>query len=196
MLAAQRRAGATGNAFADVAMATVTDGLVERDICVLSGLPANAWCPSKQRERLPAGEDAAPCGWHHQSESGLVTIWPAEYREWARTSGLLTERTVHASAIVVREVRAAIGARAPLAISNPPSGATYLIDPTLRGAFQSLSLRAVVERPGRLEWRVDGRLFGSSGSESALAWPLVPGTHLITVRDQEGRVAETTVVVR
>jgi penicillin-binding protein 1C len=196
MLAAQRRAGATSNAFADAVIAAAPEGLVEREICVLSGMPANPWCPSRQREHVPASEDEAPCSWHHQGEEGLVTVWPAEYQEWARKSGLLAGRTRQASAIVVRQVRGTSGARAPLAISSPPSGSTYLIDPTLRREFQTLPLRAVTERSGRLEWRIDGRAFGASGSESALHWPLAPGTHLITVRDQQGRVAETSVVVR
>jgi hypothetical protein len=74
MLAAQRRAGATGNAFADAVVADAPEGLVEREICVLSGMPANPWCPAKGRERVPAAEDTAPCSWHHRSETGLVTI--------------------------------------------------------------------------------------------------------------------------
>jgi penicillin-binding protein 1C len=196
MLAAQRRAGATGNAFADAVVASPPEGVVEREICVLSGMPANPWCPSKQREHVPAGDAGPPCSWHHQSDEGLVTVWPTEYREWARRSGLSVERAVQASAIVVHQVRDTSAARAPLAISNPPAGATYLIDPTLRRAFQSLSLRAVTDRPGRLEWRVDGLVFGSSPSEAALDWPLVPGAHVISVRDQQGHVAETSVVVR
>jgi penicillin-binding protein 1C len=196
MLAAQRHAGATGNAFADAVISEPPEGLVEREICVLSGMPANPWCPAKGREHVPAGEDAAPCSWHHQTETGLVTIWPSEYRDWARRNGLLTERAVPASAVVVREVRAAPASRPAVRISNPPAGATYLIDPTLRREFQTLSLRAVTERRSRLEWQVDGRTFGSSSSESALEWPLTPGTHVFTVRDQQGRVAETSVVVR
>jgi penicillin-binding protein 1C len=196
MLAAQRRAGATGNAFADAVVADPPEGLVEREICVLSGMPANPWCPAKGLERVPAAEDMAPCSWHHRSETGLVTIWPPEYRDWARKNGALTERVVNASTVVVREVRPAPGVRLALTISNPPAGATYLIDPTLRREFQTLSLRAVTERRVRLEWHVDASPVGSSSSESALEWPLAPGTHVIGVRDQDGRVAEAKIVVK
>ena len=125
MLAAQRRAGATGNAFADAVVADPPEGLVEREICALSGMPANPWCPSKGRERVPAAGDAAPCSWHHRSEDRLVTIWPPEYREWARKSGALTERVVNASAVVVREVRATTGAR-PAADDLEPARRRYL----------------------------------------------------------------------
>jgi hypothetical protein len=43
---------------------------------------------------------------------------------------------------------------------------------------------------------VDGKIVGTTGSGSAIEWPLVPGAHEITVRDHEGRTAATTVVVR
>jgi penicillin-binding protein 1C len=196
MLAAQRRAGGTSDAFADAALDTLPDGLVELDICALSGLEANPWCPSKGRERMPVEEGGGPCSWHHMGENGLETIWPPEYREWARRSGLLNESSARAPAVLVQEVRSRPAGPAPLAISSPPGGATYLIDPTLRRAFQSLPLRAVAERGSRLEWRINGRLFGVSRPESTLEWPLVPGTHVIGVRDQQGRAAETRIVVR
>ena len=79
---------------------------------------------------------------------------------------------------------------------NPPSGATYLIDPTLRREFQTLALRVVATTPGTIEWQVDGRVVGTSSSEAALMWPLQPGVHRITARDERGRVAESSVVVK
>ncbi|MEO7272390.1 MAG: hypothetical protein ABIX28_05435, partial [Vicinamibacterales bacterium] len=196
MLAAQRRAGATGNGFADAAIAEPPDGLVERELCALSGMPANPWCPAKRREHLPEGTDAAPCSWHHQAEDGLTTEWPAEYREWARSAGLAPPPSRSASTIVVRHATTGSGSRPALAIASPPTGATYLIDPTLRREFQTLPLRAVAERPGRLEWHVDGRPLGVASSESSLAWPLAPGTHEISVRDALGRTAATRVTVK
>ena len=196
MLAAQRRAGGTSNGFANAALADPPDGLVDREICVLSGMPANPWCPSKRHEHVPAEADTAPCSWHHQAEQGLITEWPPEYREWARSAGLASPNVATAAAIVVRHATSASASRPALAIASPPSGATYLIDPTLRRDFQTLPLRAVTERPGRLEWHVDGRSLGVASSESALAWPLAPGIHEILVTDTSGRTASTRVTVR
>ena len=196
MLAAQRRAGGTSNGFADAALADPPDGLVDREICVLSGMPANPWCPSKRHEHVPAEADTAPCSWHHQAEQGLITEWPPEYREWARAAGLASPSVATAAAIVVRHATSASASRPALAIASPPSGATYLIDPTLRRDFQTLPLRAVTDRPGRLEWHVDGRALGVASSESALAWPLAPGIHEILVTDTSGRTASTRVTVR
>ena len=196
MLAAQRRAGGTSSAFADAALAAPPEGLVDREICVLSGMPANPWCPSKRVEHVPAGSDTAPCSWHHEGEDGLRTEWPAEYREWARSAGLVSPPAPARAAITVHHAGSVSGSRPALAIASPPSGATYLIDPTLRREFQTLPLRAVAERPGRVEWHVDGRSLGSASSEAALAWPLTAGTHEISVRDALGRSAVTRVTVR
>jgi penicillin-binding protein 1C len=176
------------------------DGLVQRDVCALSGMAANAWCPSKQREWLAPGE-VAPCHWHHQSDEGVLVVWPPEYRQWAQNQGLVADRP-HATAAIARLARrASIASNAdspstPLAIANPPSGATYLIDPTLRREFQTLGLRATVARPGRLEWFVDGVSLGTTSSDAPLMWALVPGQHRIAVRDARGHTVESAVTVR
>jgi hypothetical protein len=161
-------------------------------------MPANPWCPSRRRERLPSG-DGPPCSWHHQSDEGLVVVWPPEYRQWARENGVLVEPR-HAAAMAAAHPRLqpakATPVRAALEIVSPPSGATYLIDPTLRREFQSLPLRVVAATPGTIEWQVAGRVVGTSSSEAALMWPLTPGTHRITARDERGSVVESTVTVR
>ena len=85
---------------------------------------------------------------------------------------------------------------ATLEIANPPSGATYLIDPTLRREFQTLPLRATTARPGILEWFIDGRSLGRTGSDAPLMWPLSSGTHKVMVRDEQGRSASATITVK
>jgi penicillin-binding protein 1C len=173
-------------------------GLHERQVCALSGMTANAWCPSRRREWLPAGEEM-PCSWHHLSGGELLVVWPAEYRQWASGQGLLDDRRWprHAAADLVEPASPRSAAQRPaLQIVNPPAGATYLIDPTLRREFQTLGLRAVSDRPGTIEWRVNAKPAGTAASDAPLMWPLTPGTHRITARDHRGRTAETTIVVR
>ena len=122
------------------------------------------WCPARQREWLAAGADALPCSWHHLRTSASKALssrsWPAEYRQWAAGAQAAARcrrsQAVHAVAEAARARRTE-----PLRISNPPAGATYLIDPTLRREFQTLPLaRRRRYRPGRIEWIVDG---GRSG---------------------------------
>jgi membrane carboxypeptidase/penicillin-binding protein PbpC len=86
-------------------------------------------------------------------------------------------------------------ARIALAISNPPPGAIYLIDPTLRKQFQTLPLRAI-GGSGALTWRVDGHEIGTADADAALRWPLAVGSHTIAVNDTRGRRATTTMLVK
>ena len=193
MLAVTRRQHGAGGGHDSAPIVAAPEGLVEQEVCALSGMPANSWCPSRQRERM-APSDALPCSWHHTSDEGLIVMWPPKYRQWARQNGLLSEPRAAAALTVSR--REPSTPREPLVISNPPAGAVYFIDPTLRREFQSLPLRVVSARPGAIEWHVDGRSIGSASSESPLMWPLVPGAHEITARDGTGNVAGSRVVVK
>jgi membrane carboxypeptidase/penicillin-binding protein PbpC len=161
-------------------------------------MPANEWCPSRQRERLPLTPANEPtCSWHHMSDGELITIWPPKYREWARSSGLLAVSKVAVVAAPQRhQMTTATAEREPLQIVNPPSGATYFIDPTLRREFQTVALRVVVPTPGPIEWKINDRSLGTASSDSSLSWSLVPGTHRISARDERGRTAESSVVVK
>jgi penicillin-binding protein 1C len=191
MLAAQKRASA---APADTIVAA-GGALESREICALSGLRANAWCPAHAREWLPPGEPALPCSWHHRSDDGVIVAWPAEYRHWARQAASIPEP--RAAQVVVRGPERARDPGAPaLQIANPPAGATYLIDPTLRREFQTLALRVVAPSGRRIDWSVNGRSIARAHSEDAIDWPLERGTHRFTARDDRGNVAEAVAVVR
>jgi penicillin-binding protein 1C len=201
MLAATQRLAGTHSPAFDAPILSRPDGVVGRQICALSGMSATPWCPSRQREWLLPGEEQ-PCSWHHQSEDGPLTVWPPEYRQWAHEHGLLARPSRDAApvgSIPADEpaTKTAAAARSTaLGIVNPPPGATYLIDPTLRREFQTLALRVVASSPGRIEWRINGERIGSTPSDNPLMWPLVPGRHRITAHDARGRVAETRITVK
>jgi membrane carboxypeptidase/penicillin-binding protein PbpC len=169
------------------------DTVAEVTICALSGMRATAWCPSRAKEWVRAGEEALPCSWHHQSDEGLLTIYPPEYRAWA-AAGTDAPRANPAPPGAKSASRAADSET--LRIVNPPAGAIYSIDPTLRREFQSLSLRAVTADTTSLTWRVNGHPVGTTTSEKGVAWPLAVGRHGIEVQDAAGRRAATTIVVK
>jgi penicillin-binding protein 1C len=175
--------------------------LESREICALSGMGPNAWCPSRRKEWLPREKErlyaARPCDWHHQTDEGLRVVWPAAFRQWAQKQGLADDGpTVRASTPTARAVAAERAAPVPFEIVSPPSGATYLIDPTLRREFQTLPLRVTSDGTTDVTWSIDGRRFGAARSNAGLEWPLIPGTHQIVARDSRGNSSQATITVR
>ncbi|MGE5814991.1 MAG: penicillin-binding protein 1C [Acidobacteriota bacterium] len=206
MLAAMTRVapasaiGAGTRAFDIVPVAPDTE---RRPICLLSGMAASSWCPRQGLEWVATGSAASPCSWHHDLDGKVLTVWPAQYRAWAAGNGLLEELTQPVISTAARKVETT-GARirrvvapgpAALSITNPPPGAIYLIDPTLRREFQTLPLRAS-GASGEVTWTVDGRAAGRADANAAVHWPLAVGSHHVSVKDDRGRHAETTVFVK
>jgi penicillin-binding protein 1C len=202
MLAAERRLGGPSATFSSDPILPTPTNVVEREICALSGMTANAWCPIRRREWVAAESSSLPCSWHHHGEDGLLTFWPAEYRQWAHAHGLDHGDRVASpsSGLRITTLKSAPidggRARAALTIVSPPDGATYLIDPTLRREFQTLPLRAATDAHGSIEWSVAGKVVGTAEANKAFDWSLVPGEHRIVARDVQGRTAEATIVVR
>ena len=198
MLAAQRASDC--RRASDAILARPPD--VERvTICALSGMRANAWCPSRAKEWLPVDAEALPCSWHHQSDEGLLTIYPPEFRAWAADDGDHAKGSRASTSSVQLPQHAPLSgqsvASAGLAIANPPAGAIYSIDPTLRAEFQALPLRAVTTAPAPRShgWSTVPRSARRRPNEP-MSWPLRVGTHRIEARDTDGRRAEAAVVVR
>jgi membrane carboxypeptidase/penicillin-binding protein PbpC len=186
--AAQMRVAGRLPSERDAPLASPPPGLEPRSLCALSGLEATPSCPAVQTEWLEARR-LAECAWHRTGALTAAVAWPAEYHGWARARGL-PMRPPERAAERAGSVR-------PLTITNPPSGAIYLRDPTLRTEFQALALRAVATGGARrLRWQVDGRTVGVVGSDRPLDWPLAAGPHTVRVEDERGHSDETTILVK
>jgi penicillin-binding protein 1C len=141
---------------------------VERaPVCALSGLRPSIYCPAVETEWIATEAPVEFCSWHHRDS----IAWPDEYRAWAKP--------LH--------VKEAPARAASLKVVNPPNGATYLIDPTLRAAYQTLSLRAIAH--SAVTWRVDERRVGSQ-------WPLAPGKHIVSATDGDGHRDDVKIYVK
>src|SRR5688500_6487663 len=69
MLAAERRA--TGShSFSSAPIAGAAADSTRREICAVSGLAANSWCPTRRYEWTPSERKPLPCSWHHHSDEG------------------------------------------------------------------------------------------------------------------------------
>ena len=193
MLAAARHYGSAASLDA---IAAHTPDVQHVSICALSGMRANAWCPTRTNEWLPIDAEALPCSWHHQSDEGLLTIYPPEFRAWAANSVGRAPRGERAAPASRSAQRPSPSPAPALEIANPPAGAIYSIDPTLRADFQALPLRATTATRTTITWAVDGHPIGTTSSEEPMAWPLRVGTHRIEARDTDGRRAEAAVIVK
>jgi membrane carboxypeptidase/penicillin-binding protein PbpC len=199
MLAAQRHV--SGHEESDHDLLERPRHLVEQQICALSGMRAGAQCPIRVHEWLPATFSPLPCSWHHDSDEGLITFWPEEYRIWAASRGLLDEhdrvdariRRARFDDVARDDGKRVEGSR--FAIASPPAGATYMVDPTLRMEFQTLPLRALGAR-GDVRWTVDGRGVGDTSGDEPVDWPLRRGEHVIAARDGKGQSAAVTITVK
>ena len=202
MLAAQRRA-AGGLPPGGGSIVDRPADLAGTSVCALSGMRASSACPARVTEWLPAAAAELPCRWHHLSDEGVLVVWPAAFERWASEGGLATgdrprvrPGAVPASAVGLHAASGERSRAASLRIANPPAGAVYLIDPTLRPEFQTLPLRATPPGGGPVRWSVDGRPAGTSRGGGAVMWPLARGRHVVTARDRGGRTAEVTILVK
>lgn len=171
MLAAMKRARGALPVGDTAPVLDPTPNVESIEICAVSGLRPNTYCPSVQKEWLATDDAPRFCSWHHDG----YTDWPPELRDWARREypeAKPAPATKHASA---------------LRIANPADGATFLIDPTLRTEFQTLHLRA--SAASSVQWQVNGRRVGKE-------WPLQRGRHTVTAVDSSGRRDSVEIFVK
>jgi penicillin-binding protein 1C len=160
MLAAVKRARGRLPIGEDLPIVDKPAGLERAPVCALTGLRPSTSCPNVTTEWVRSDAPVEFCSWHHE---GYVD-WPPEYRAWAEAVG--HRAAAHPQARTAR-----------LRVTNPPDGATYLIDPTLRMKYQALRLRAASDKA--VTWQVNGQRVGNE-------WPLQPGRHTITAIDADG----------
>ncbi len=170
---------------------------VRRTVCALSGLAATSDCPAQIEEWTAAEAVADSCSWHRATPRGVVVNWPIEFRAWAQGAQLVDEVVappVAGARLARARFEAAPAPAAELRIVNPPDGAVYLVDPTLRREFQTIGLRGAAR--SRLEWRVDGEVLGTTEPDRSIDWPLAPGRHQISARDPQGHRADAAITVK
>ena len=184
-----------------------TVGVQQRPVCAVSGLTPGTACLRRVTEWLPTDAHLGDCTWHRHTGAEIVTLWPEQYRAWARSHEVsmtpvspLGPDTRRSSAAATSRSDSAVSRDAAtssgeLEIVSPLAGATFLRDPTLRPEFQTLSLRARGAR-GPVEWRVAGTVIGRSDDGADVRWPIVSGTHRVEARDAAGRSTTVTITVK
>jgi penicillin-binding protein 1C len=193
-------------------------GLVEAEVCPLSGgIPGHA-CPHAVREWMPPAARSAlkPCDLHESvaidRRTGLRAgpACPAAVvteRAFERYDGPLRAWATAAGRPVAPVDDSPLCPLAPMAMSNaahgvlrigwPNTGTRFVIDPDRSPAEQRLRVRveasAGVKRVGLL---VDGRDVADMRSPFVASWPLSPGEHVLAaVADDGARSAPISIRV-
>lgn len=194
MLAARERVSGKAAEFDDEPIALPPPDVKKDSICLLSGMRATAACSRTGEEWVP-NASASACNWHRLGVSTAAdgrtrpvsrVAWPAVYASWARAMGLDAE----AGSVATRREEPG-----SFAIVQPPDGAEYLLDPTLRGEYQSLHLKATAPS-SELTWSVNGKRLAAQAGAEGPSWRLQPGRHLFRARDRNGQTASAVVTVR
>jgi penicillin-binding protein 1C len=196
-----------GRAHAPLRLADRTDraGLVEAEVCPLSGARPGRACPHAIREWMSPDAELAlrPCDLHERIAvdrlSGLRASpdcpkddvverdferYDGAFRAWATA----TNRPIAPAGESARCPRAtASGPSARLRIGWPNEGTRFLIDPDRPLAEQQVRVRVDAgSGVGNVRLLVDGRAFAQVGAPFIASWPLAPGQHVLTAVAQEG----------
>jgi 1A family penicillin-binding protein len=178
-------------------------GLVEVEVCALSGLLPGPDCPHRVTELFLAGtEPTETCTMHQRvaidRATGLratadtppdrivlkvYTILPPEAQSWAREQGIDEPPPAVAQQAVgsKQQIGLAPGSELPLLMGSPDDGAVYRLDPGLPADAQRIEVRAYPAAGVSLRdvtLLVDGQPLAQLGTPPYEAlWQLQPGSH-------------------
>jgi penicillin-binding protein 1C len=178
-------------------VATPPPGVVEVEVCALSGMLPSTHCPHRRAVHVHA--EHAPteaCDWHQTvsldvrnqmragelcpdqfTEERVFEILPPEYADWQAHS-LMEPPPSEYSPLCPADGPVA----GSVVITYPRAGETFLIEPGFDRATQTLRLTARADAlVDRVEWRVDGRVVDRAGWPYTSRWPLSPGEHVVAV---------------
>jgi len=146
-------------------------GLVEMEVCALSGQLPNAECPHRVTELFIVGtEPHATCDIHQRIDDTVYTILPSEAHAWAREHNIPQP----GDAAQVSALR----------ITQPDQGAHYRIDPTQPRAEQriavtvetDLALQSLTVLVNSAAWVT------LREAPYTLFWPLQAGAHTFSAQ--------------
>jgi 1A family penicillin-binding protein len=183
------------------------EGLVEVEICALSGQRAGPDCPHRREELFIAGaEPQEECGWHRvfrlDRATGLLagadtpperivervyTILPPELVEWGRDQGLPTPPgdpllgQSNDDPTVGRETRPVSPSHSPLLVLSPDPWTVYRLSRRLPADEQRIVVEAQPGsnvQPAEVTLLADGRPLATLSRPPYRAlWTLTPGEH-------------------
>jgi penicillin-binding protein 1C len=152
----------------------VPAGIVERQVCSLSGMAAGQLCTGATREWM-RDETRQVCTWH----TGAGLFYPSEYHAW------LSERFRSGNTSQSGNGR----------IRIPVQGSVYYLDPSVPPNAQALRIETTGFGPDALVY-ANGTLMGNLNYAGVYALPLSRGFHRVFVEDAGGSFASVDFEIR
>ncbi len=146
-------------------------GIIQVEVCALSGLLPTADCPYAKPEWFIDGtQPTAPDNIYVQLNGQLYLNLPAQAHDWARQEGILLLPTN-------------VEAPSDLVILSPDPETEFLINPTLPRDVQKLKLAAsATDAVQAIKFYVDDELYlVDDAAPFEVWWPLEPGNHQLYV---------------
>lgn len=153
----------------------VPQGIIERQVCSLSGLKPNPNCPTTLAEPCLAEVSLPECEVCQLQHGKLRFDFPPIYRQWARDRGL-------------PEVEKTKSVSNGLRFVFPQREDIFSIDPGVNPNFQKVKFR-IIGGKGPFRWTLNGKPLATS-TTPYLWWPLAEGRHTIGVLDSDGNRRE------
>jgi penicillin-binding protein 1C len=178
------------------------DGLVEAEVCALSGERPGSACGHRVEELfLPERMPAQPCAFHVRArvdtDNGLLAgagcadaeprtfeAYPPRYAAWAAAARRPTLPVRWSPRCGPAPSRAA--ARQVARIVEPSDGARFLVDPAVPDGQEIVFAATPALDDPRVSFVLDGRTIGVVEAPFELPWRLVPGRHQLEARDALG----------
>jgi penicillin-binding protein 1C len=149
-------------------------GIVEVEVCSLSGMAAGQFCTGSTREWM-RDEARQACTWH----TGAGLFYPGEYHAW------LSER--------FRSGNTSQSGNGSIRI--PVQGSVYYLDPSVPPNAQALRVETTGFSPDALLY-ANGTLMGNLNHAGVYALPLSRGVHRVFVEDAGGAFASVDFEIR
>ena len=151
---------------------TRPDGLVDVEVCALSGDLPGPDCPHRVVETFVAGtEPATVCAMHQRIDGVVYTVLPPEAQEWAREHHLPQPSSASVSPAPL------------LRIASPDAGAIYHIDPAQPRETQKINI-SIVYNISFVQIKLfidDLPLAQFTSPPYTHLWQLEPGLHTFSV---------------
>lgn len=186
----------------DAASWPAPPGIVEREVCVTSGLLANGVCPKTRVEKFMAGtEPTRPDTWYValdvDAESGFLATPacqrnvvrktylrpPSEYDAWLAATGYESPPSRDCEGHELAQ------SSSPLTILSPLDGETFERDDALVGAEQRIPFVAGGERRPAYRWILNGH--DLAATDPSFLWDPAPGDYTLGLDGADRQVRFT-----